>query len=355
MTNLDELRKRIDALDDQLIQLLNNRTKIALDIGMLKEKSSSATYVPAREKTVFERIKKLNEGPLKNESLQAIYREVMSASLSLERNLKIAYLGPSATFTHQAALSRFGRSVDYAPCETTSDVFLSVEQGSTEYGVVPIENSTEGAVTHTLDEFVGRSVAICAEIFLPISHHLLSRSPQKDLQKIYSNPQVFGQCRRWLLDHASGIQLIPISSTAKAAETVVDEKGAAALASSLAAELYGLDVLEKELQDIGGNTTRFLVIAENYGAPTGQDKTSIVFGVKHQAGALYQAIGCFAKNHLNLIKIESRPNKTKAWEYHFFVDFEGHAEEENVQKSLEELLGYCTTLTVLGSYPAVEC
>lgn len=349
--NLDDLRKRIDALDEQLVKLLNERTRIVLEIGKLKQSAGEEVYVPAREKKVLERVVELNPGPLPPESVQAIYREIMSASLSLEHKVVIAYLGPPATFTHQAARTRFGGSVQYAGCETISDVFSAVEKRSADYGVVPIENSTDGAVTHTLDQFADTPLKICAEIYLPISHSLLSAVPRERIKRIYSKPEVFGQCRRWLHENLPGVEMISASSTARAAEMASREPDSAALASSLAAELYGLNILEENVQDLGGNTTRFLVIGKSYGKPTGHDKTSVFFAVKHRVGALYEALSAFRKCDINMTKIESRPSKTKAWEYYFFVDIEGHANDEHVQKSLAEMQEHCTLMTVLGSYP----
>lgn len=350
---LDELRNQIDELDAQLVALLNARTKAAIDIGRVKQANGQAIYVPAREKAVLDRVTGLNAGPLTAHSLCAIYREIMSAALALEHDLKIAYLGPSATFTHQAARSRFGASVEYAACQTISDVFTAVQKGAADYGVIPIENSTEGAVTHTLDEFINTPLRICAEIYLRISHHLMSAGPVEDIKRLYSNPQVFGQCRRWLLENMPRVDLVPVSSTARAAEMAAKEADSGALASELAAELYGLTVWHPDIQDITGNTTRFLVVGTQYGEPTGTDKTSICFSVKHKAGALCSALDVLRKHGLNMTKIESRPSKTRQWEYVFFVDVEGHAADTKVATALTELNEHCAQVTVLGAYPRV--
>ncbi|HBA86238.1 MAG TPA: prephenate dehydratase [Verrucomicrobia bacterium] len=340
----NDLTQRIDALDAELIRLLNERTKVALEMGR-------DAVGMAREEDVLRRLGKAPEGLLKEESLRAIYREITSAALSLERNVRIAFLGPEATFTHQAARARFGASVEYVPADTITEVFTFVQKKTATFGVVPIENSTEGAVTHTLDEFMSTPLKICAEIFLPIAQNLLAKCSMQEIQRVYSHPNVFGQCRRWLHENLPGVQLIPVSSTTKAAELAVSEPGSAAMAATLAGELYGLNVLAENIQDSGGNTTRFLVVARDYSPSTGQDKTSIFFGVKHKVGALYDALSAFKKYSLNMTKIESRPSKTKAWEYYFFVDFEGHAGDEVVQKALAELSEHCTLMTVLGSYP----
>lgn len=349
--SLDELRKKVDALDAELVRLLNERTRVALEIGKAKDADAQEVYVPAREKAVLDRAAALNEGPLPPESVRSIYREIMSASLALERKVAIAYLGPPATFTHQAARTRFGGSVQYAPCETIGEVFSAVEKKSADYGVVPIENSTDGAVTHTLDQFTDTLLKICAEIYLPISHSLLAKGPKDQIRRLYSKPEVFGQCRRWLHENMPGVEMISSSSTARAAETAAREAGSGALASALAADLYGLDLLEQDVQDLGGNTTRFLVIGKRYGQATGKDKTSLLFAVKHRVGALYDALSAFKQYNINMTKIESRPSKTKAWEYYFFVDVEGHADDPPVQKALANLAEHCTLMTVLGAYP----
>jgi len=349
--NIDDLRRKINELDGQLVRLLNERTELALAIGRLKQQAGGEVYVPAREKEVLERVAAQNAGPLPPEALQAIYREVMSAALALERPVAIAYLGPPATFTHQAARARFGGSVGYVACETIGDVFAAVEKRSADYGVVPIENSTDGAVTHTLDQFVETPLKICAEIYLPVAHHLMAPGPRAGLRRVYSKPEVFGQCRRWLHENLPGVEQVPVSSTARGAELAAREPESAALASRLAAELYGLSLLAEDVQDLGGNTTRFLVIGRRYGPPTGGDKTSVLFAVKHRVGALYAALATFKQHGLNLTKIESRPSRTKAWEYYFFVDFEGHADDEPVQRALAELGEHCTLMTVLGAYP----
>lgn len=349
--SLESLRRRIDELDTELVRLLNERTRVALEIGRLKRQEGGEVYVPAREREVLRRVTELNQGPLSAEAVQAIYREIMSAAIALERPVRIAYLGPPATFTHQAARARFGASVDYESCDTIRDVFAVVAKRTCDYGVVPIENSTEGAVTHTLDEFIETPLKICAEIYLPISHNLLSRSPREAIRRVYSNPQVFGQCRRWLQERMPGVEQIPVSSTARAAELAAQEPGAGALASLLAADLYKLDVIERDIQDLGGNTTRFLVIAPTYGRATGNDRTSLFFGLRDKVGALHEALEAFRRQGVNLCKIESRPSKTKAWEYYFFVDVDGHADDPNVAAALRDLKEHCTVLTVLGSYP----
>lgn len=352
--SLDKLRKQIDNLDEKLIQLLNERVSVALEIGNAKKEQGGEIYVPSREKIVFDRVVALNaDGPLPPEAVRAIYREVMSAALALESDLKIAYLGPPATFTHQAARQKFGASVDYHPVGTISDVFDAVENGTADYGVVPIENSTEGAVTHTFDQFTGTTLKVCAEIYLPISLCLLASVPKEKITRICSKQEAIGQCRQWLGANLSGIEFDAVNSTALAAE-LATKGDCAAVASRLAAELYGLDIIAENIQDVSGNTTRFLVIGRSCSEPTGEDKTSIYFGIKDRVGALNDVLGALKSNGINMSKIESRPSKGKTWEYYFFVDFEGHVDDPHVQTALEELSEHCAVLSVLGSYPKVN-
>ncbi len=345
-------RRRIDLLDARIVELLGRRAGCAREIGRIKRLSSGDVYVPAREKAVLDHVRALNKGAMDDAALMAIFREIMSASLALERRPKVAFFGPEATFTHQAARKRFGASVEYLPSETIEDVFDAVLREQADYGVVPIENSTEGAVTYTLDEFADKPVKICAEVYLEVSHCLMSAGPRSRIRVVYSHPQVFGQCRRWLQREMPGCDLVPVTSTARAAEMAAREKrGASAIASRLAAEIHSLRLLATDIQDLSGNMTRFLVLGRRFGRPTGDDKTSILFSVRHEAGALYRALGALKDNGLNMTKIESRPNKRKAWEYFFFVDFLGHAGEPRVSRALAKLRKHCAMLTVLGSYP----
>lgn len=350
---LNKLREKIDELDRKIVELLNKRAEITLAIAKIKEKVKEPPYVPGREKDVYRKITEGNKGPLKNEALLAIYREIMSSSLSLEKPLKIAYLGPPATFTHIAALHKFGSQVEYIDCRSIADVFNEVEKGNADYGVVPIENSIEGAVTHTLDMFVDSDVNICSEISLEIKHNLLAKGKKDQIKKIYSNPQVFGQCRIWLETNLPQAELIEVSSTTKAAELASREKYSAAIASEMAAKYYGLKILASSIEDSPHNVTRFLVIGRRFAVrPTGKDKTSIMFSIKDRVGALHDMLFPFKKNNINLTKIESRPSKRKPWDYYFFVDLEGHIEEKKVKEALEELEKLCTYLKILGSYPS---
>jgi chorismate mutase / prephenate dehydratase len=352
--SLDKLRKKIDSLDHKLINLLNQRAAATKDIGKIKISSGKSIYVPEREMQVLNRIASLNKGPLKKSALEAIYREVMSASLALEKPFKIAYLGPLASFTNLAAIKKFGSLVNYVACNSITDVFLEVEKSAADYGVVPIENSIEGAVSHTLDVFVDSDLKICAQVILEVTHNLLANCPKNKIRMVYSIPQVFGQCRSWLQKNLPNAQLVDVSSTTRGAEMAKKEKNSAAIASLLASKVYGLKVLERGIQDFQHNITRFLVIGKNVAARTGRDKTSLYFSIKDRVGALYEMLLPFRKYGVNLTKIESRPSKRKAWEYYFFVDILGHQDDALIKKALNELEQKCSYLKILGSYPIGE-
>ncbi len=350
---LEKLRRKIDLLDRKIIQLLNSRAQLSNRIGRLKAKANKSAYSPDRERIVYEKIAAQNEGPLSRESLQAIYREIMSGCLALEKPLRISYMGPPASFSNIAALKKFGSSVRYLPVNTINDVFAEVEHGRADYGVVPIENSIEGAINYTLDMFMESDLKICSEISIEISHNLLAKCRMDKIKRLYSNPSVIGQCRMWLEANLPRVEVIEVTSTTKAAEMAVKEKGAAAIGSSLAAECYGLNMLARSIEDSPHNMTRFLVIGKVENRPTGKDKTSVMFAVKDRVGALHDMLVPFKKNRINLTKIESRPSKKRAWEYRFFVDMIGHQEDAGIKKALKQLGGVCTNLKILGSYPLV--
>lgn len=350
--DLSRLRKKVNAIDDRILALLNQRARCSQTIGRYKRDRNELVYAPDREAEVLARLVHANSGPVRAEDVLAIYREIMSSSIGLERRIAIAYLGPELTFTHQAGVKKFGSSVGYIPCTDISDVFREVEHERCEYGVVPVENSIEGAITHTLDRFVDSDLKICSEIILRVSLSLMSRERSlKSVRGIYSNPQVFGQCRHWLESHALGMELKNTTSTARGAEIALKEKHAACIASPLAARLKGLKVLAESIEDQHNNATRFLVIARESARPTRRDKTSILFSLKDRVGALHRSLEPFRKHGINLTKIESRPSKTRRWEYYFFVDFEGHAEEPRVRRALRELERECIFTKTLGSYP----
>jgi chorismate mutase/prephenate dehydratase len=354
MQDLDALRKKIDAIDQKVIEFLNDRTKLALEIGKLKGKTGRGTYAPDREYEIYQKIETLAKGPLSSDSLKSVYREIMSAALALEKELRIAYLGPQATFTHIASLSKFGSSVNYVPCTSISDVFSEVDKKRADYGVIPVENSTEGAVTHSYDMFIDSDLKICSEIIYEISHHLLSNSQLKSIKRVYSNPQVFGQCRVWIETNLPKVELIDTSSTSFAAQKAASEDGSAAIASRLAGTLNNLNVVAEDIQDTAHNQTRFIVIGHEIARPTGNDKTSIVLSIKDKVGALYEMLEPIRKNKINMTKIESRPSKKKAWDYYFFIDLVGHAEDKKIKKTLDEVEQRVRFLKVLGSYPAVR-
>ena len=349
--NIPEHRKAIDKLDAHIVKLLNERTQHVLTIGDIKMKAGEEIYAPHRERAVFQRICRLNKGPMTDDSLRAIYREIMSSALSLEKTMNIAYLGPAATFTHQAAIRKFGSSLRYSAQKTIADVFAEVSRNRADYGVVPVENSTEGVVTHTLDMFMDSDLKVVAQIILPIQHCLVSNSKRSGIKKLYGHPQTLGQCRGWLQNNLPEVEIIETSSNARSAELAAKESGSAAIAGVLAAERYGLQIIEQDIQDNTGNATRFLVLGRKCSPSTGRDRTSLMISVTHEVGALHRALASFRQFKLNMTKIESRPSKRKAWEYYFFIDCEGHIDDAKVGKAVEELRRHCKFVKVLGSYP----
>jgi chorismate mutase/prephenate dehydratase len=349
-----EHRKAIDKLDAHIVKLLNERTQHVLSIGQIKLKAGEEIYAPDREGAVLRRVCKLNQGPITGESLRAIYREVMSSALSLEKSMTIAYFGPEATFTHQAAIQKFGSSLRYTPLKTIADVFAEVSKNRADHGVVPVENSTEGVVTHTLDMLVDSNLVIVAQIVLPIQHCLLSHGRPLQIKKLFTHPQALAQCRLWIQNFLPDVEIVEASSTTRAAQLAAAEKHAAAIASSLAAEKYGLQVLETDIQDSAGNATRFLVLGRQCSPPTGKDRTSLMISITDRVGALHRALACFRRFRINMTKIESRPSKRKAWEYFFFIDCDGHVSDRRVARAIELLEQQCNFVKVLGSYPNTE-
>lgn len=353
--DIQQHRKEIDRLDDEILRLLNERSTIVIQIGTLKKQSNTDAHLhtPGREAEIVERLMRANPGPFPNDAIPPVYREIMSASLSLEGPQKVAYLGPRATFTHLACIQKFGESARYVPVTSIKDVFNEVERGRANFGVVPIENSTEGVVNHTLDMFIDSNLLIYGEVLQEVSHHLLSKTDRlEEITKIYSHPHAIAQCRNWLEANVPHLPVSEVASTARAAELCADDPAAAAIASELAAQLYGLKVLKARIEDNLNNFTRFLVLSQKPPERTGKDKTSIMLSVKDKVGALYELLRPFASHGINMTKIESRPSRRKAWEYIFFVDIEGHMEEDRVKKALEEVKSRCLFLKILGSYPA---
>jgi len=349
---IQELRKKIDELDDKLLELLNQRAQIVVEVGNIKKTEKLDFHSPSREREILERLTAHNKGPFPQDALKAVYREILSSSLSLERPLKIAYLGPRATFTHMAGMQQFGLAAQYVPVESIKDVFSEVERGRADYGIVPVENSTEGVVNYTLDMFIDSDLRISAEIMLEVSQNLMNRTGRiEDIKKIYTHPQVPGQCRQWLEKNIPGVPVMDAPSTARAAEMAKDDPEAGAIASEMAAVLYGLQVVAKKIEDNPNNFTRFLVISKKSPGRTGRDKTSIMFSIKDKVGALHAMLTPFADAGINLNRLDARPSGRRVWDYVFFLDMEGHVEEEKVAKAIENLKKDCLFLKVLGSYP----
>jgi len=354
--DLDNLRKQIDAVDLEIIERLNARVRLSSEVGKAKQKQGAHTYVPSREEIVFERLIAANPGPLTPTALKAIYREIISASIGLQKELSIAYLGPEGTFTHQAALKNFGSSLKFSASATIPDVFTAVERGEADHGVVPIENSTEGAVFHSLDMLVETELKIVAQVFLPIEHCLISREPLEKIKIIYSRDQALGQCRDWIRRSLPSAQTEAMDSTSAAVLRARETPGAAAIASRLAADMHGVPVVMAGIQDKADNVTRFLVLGKNVSPPLGQgrDKTSLVFSLNDQPGALMRALEPFSARGVNLSKIESRPSRQKAWHYYFFIDCLGHWEDAVIQEAVTDLRRECPFVKWLGSYPNVN-
>ncbi len=358
LRKLNRLRSQIDRLDQKILGLLNDRSRVVLHVGKVKETSHKEVYAPQREKKLLDRLTGRNRGPFPNHALRAVFHEILSASRALQSPLKVAYFGPAASFTNLAALKQFGRSTDLAPEPSISKVFDAVEHDRARFGVVPIENSTEGIVGATLDAFVDSTLSIVAEITLPISHHLMARgvgatgrSPLRGIKRIYSHPQAIAQCRNWLDENAPNLPVVEVENTARAAERAAEESDAAGIAGEHAAEMYGLKILRRNIEDNPNNRTRFVVIGRKSPPRSGNDKTSVLFSVKDEVGVLYRMLEPFSKNGINLTKIESRPLKKKVWEYIFFLDMDGHSEERKVREAIRGLDKKCLFLKLLGSYP----
>ena len=350
---VDEWRARIDHIDHQLLELLNQRADIAIRVGRAKRAAGSEVYVPEREHDVLERLARLSGGPLPADAVRTIWREILSASRALQRAFRVAYLGPAATYTHLAAIREFGSSAELVPVRGIHEVFTEVEHEQADVGVVPVENSTEGAINHTLDRLIDSELPICGEIQLEIQHCLLSQAPESGaVKRVYSHPQALAQCRAWLDRNLPHAQTVEVASTAAAVEQALEDAAAAAIASELAGRIHGLPTLRERIEDLAQNVTRFLVIGRRPMGPTGRDKTSILLSIKDEVGALYRILEPLATARVNLTKIESRPTRRRPWEYVFFVDFEGHQADERVQAVLAGLRERCLFLKVLGSYPA---
>jgi len=352
---LGVLRDQIDTLDRQIQKLINERAKCAQNVAVVKEKYANGEaikfYRPEREAQVLRKVMDRNEGPIANEDMARLFREIMSVCLALEEPLKVAYLGPEGTFTQAAALKHFGHSVECLSQVSIADVFREVSAGSVNYGVVPVENSTEGVVTHTLDSFTDSSLQICGEVALRIHHHFLSNEKPEAIKVVYSHPQSLAQCRQWLDTHWPNVERIPVSSNAEAARKASNEKNAAAIAGDAAAELYNIRVLEHSIEDMPDNTTRFLIIGTDKTQSSGEDKTSIMVSSRNQPGALYHVLEPFHASSVSLTRIETRPSRNGAWNYNFFIDFEGHVTDPHIDAVLQEVGKTSAELKILGSYP----
>jgi chorismate mutase/prephenate dehydratase len=349
--SLEELRNKIDEIDHRLVQLLNERARVVVEVGKLKNKADKPIYAPDREKEVLEKVTKANTGPLPDKCLVAIWREMMSGSFFLERPLRIGYLGPGGSFSHTAAMLKFGQSVEYEPLTDIASIFDEVSKGHCDLGLVPVENTMGGGVIETLDALIDSDVKVCAEVLMAIHHNLLANCSLDEIEVIYSKPEVFSQCRKWLSATFKDAQTVAVASTARAAQMAANEPKAAAIGSRIAAELYGLKVVYENIEDIANNVTRFLIIGREDARRTGEDKTAILFSTAHKAGALADVLDIFKKYEINLTNIESRPSKKRQWEYYFFMDFLGYRTDKKIQEGLEESRKHCLQLSILGSFP----
>lgn len=357
MSKLPDIRTQIDMIDEQLMNLLSSRAQLVHKVGEVKKNEGLPIFAPERESAVYHRLMELNKGRLPEKSVQAVFREIMSTALCLEDDLSIAYFGSAGSWTNQAAINKFGHSVRYLPQSSFDGVFDAVLRGRAHYGVLPVENSTEGAVTPALDLLMNSHLKVCSQIFIRIEHSLLSRESLANITTIYSHPQAFSQCRGWLQKNYPNAQLVEASSTSSAVELVAGARvgdGLAAIASPLCGEIYSLPVAISAVQDLQANTTRFFVIGEKMCPPTGDDKTSLLFVVKNIPGSLVRALRCLEENNINLTSIQSRPCKQKEWEYVFFVDLDNHSESDDMQVALAALGEVCESVKVLGSYPAAR-
>lgn len=355
---LRQLRDRIDSIDEQIGQLISERASCAQEVAEVKksqnpEQQGLSFYRPEREAQVLRKAMERNAGPLSNEEMARLFREIMSACLALEQPIKVAYLGPEGTFTQQAALKHFGHSALALPFSAIDEVFREVEAGAVNYGVVPVENSTEGVVNHTLDNFMTSNLQICGEVELRIHQNLLISdvTSVNDITRIYSHAQSLAQCRKWLDAHYPKAERIAVSSNSEAAKRLKGEWNAAAIAGSMAAELYGLKILAEKIEDEPDNSTRFLIIGTQKIPPSGADKTSLVVAMRNEPGALHNLLEPFHRCGIDLTRVESRPSRTGAWTYVFFIDFSGHAQNPEVEKVLKEVASRAADVKLLGSYP----
>lgn len=346
------IREKIDSIDDHILDLLKQRIQCAIDIGKLKDKTKRAKWDPLRERQIYERLLADNKELFPERALRSIFHEIITTCRLSQKNIVVSYLGPEATFTHQAGVRYFGHSADYKPLESIDEVFAEVDKGRTAYGIVPVENSIEGAVFSTLDSFMKYKVQICGEIRLEISHNLVSKSGNiEDIQTVASHSQALAQCREWLRKNMPSVPTLPVFSTGAAAEMAANNPNIGAIASSLAIKTHQLQVAVKGIEDYQGNTTRFLVIGKKSPEYSGADRTSLLIGTMDRPGALNEILTVLSKAEINLAKIESRPIKGKHWQYLFFLDMMGHIEEDRIKEGCEKIRGLCSYYDWLGSYP----
>ena len=348
--SLAALRRRIDETDSQIVALLNQRAQLASEVGEVKRREGAAVYHPGREAAVLARVAAQSTGPLSPQAVQAIYREVISACRALERTLRVGYLGPEGTFSHEAALQKFGTCVELVPCATIDEVFRETERGNVDYGLVPIENSTAGSVTPSLEALLESSVQVCSEVALPIVHNLMSHGELAGIRRVYSHPQSFAQCRRWLAQNLPQAQQIAVASNSAAVQ-MAQAPDSAAVGPAAAGSLYGVPVIVRHIEDSTANVTRFLVLGPNRGPRTGHDKCSLVFSVKNRPGALRDALDIFASRGVDLSWIESRPSQRQPWDYVFFADLLGHPDDEPIASALAALAEQALFVKVLGAWP----
>ncbi len=357
MSDADKLkgvRSRIDAIDDEILRLLSERGELAKEVARIKREAGETGdfYRPEREHAILRRVQENNPGPLSDETVARFFREIMSACLALQLPLKVGYLGPEGTFTQAAALKQFGHDVQLQPLSSIDAIFREVESGGLHYGVVPVENSTEGVVNHTLDCFLTSPLQIVGEVELRIQQHLMSGETELNaVKRVYSHPQGLAQCRAWLDLNLPHAERITVSSTGEAARLAASDAGSAAIASEAAAELYALPCLAESIEDVSGNTTRFLVIGRQSPSATGDDKTSLVVSRTDQPGGLCRLLEPLGRHGINMTRLDARPSRQGVWEYAFFIDFLGHVDDDNVQQALAEMREQTSLFRVLGSYP----
>jgi len=352
--SLADWRRKIDQIDAQILELLCERGACVRAVGQEKAGSGRTVFVPAREKQIYARLRKLNRGPYSDSGIRAVFREIISAGRALEQAMRVAYLGPEATFTHVAAYDIFGHAAEYVSARNIASVFAAVETGRAHCGVVPIENSSEGAVRETLDTFISSELGIMSEEVLPIHLNLLGRGPLSAVQRVASKPIALAQCRAWLAEHLPDVDLVETASTAQAAQLAADRADTAVVAHEMAARIYKLQVLQPHVEDVEENVTRFLIIGPERPRRTGRDKTSLLCSVKHESGGLWGLLNIIKEHGINMTYMYPRPSRDKPWEYFFFIDLDGHRDDDRVAAALADAEGYCSFFKVLGSFPRAD-